>query len=89
MKFRLVDLIWLLLLAATAFTAWLSGSGALQTASLMWMAVVFGLAWFKGLGVILVFMELSHAPALWRRLLIGTLLVVVALILLAYAVSMP
>ena len=89
MKPRQVDLIWLLLLAATAFTAWLSGSGALQAASLMWMAVVFGLAWFKGLGVILVFMELGHAPALWRRLLAGALFGVVALILLAYAVSMP
>lgn len=87
MKPRLVDLIWLLLLAATAFTAWLSGSGALQSASLLWIAVVFALAWLKGLGVILCFMELAHAPPLWRRLLIGALSLVVTLILLAYALS--
>ncbi|MFD1710529.1 hypothetical protein FVQ98_06670 [Ottowia sp. GY511] len=82
-----LNLVWLLLLAATGFTAWLGSSGALRQSSLPLMALVFGLAWFKGLGVVLAFMELGHAPPLWRRLLMGTLALVVALILVAYAVA--
>ena len=82
-----LNLVWLLLLAATGFTAWLGSSGALRQPSLPLMALMFGLAWFKGLGVVLAFMELGHAPPLWRRLLMGTLAVVVGLILVAYAVA--
>ena len=85
---RWLNLVWLLLLAATGFTAWLGVSGALQTPSLPLMALVFALAWLKGLGVVLAFMELGHAPPLWRRLLMGTLAGVAALILVAYAVAM-
>ena len=33
-------------------------------------------------------MELRHAPALWRRALIGALTLVVLLILLAYGLSL-
>ncbi|QTD45793.1 cytochrome C oxidase subunit IV family protein [Ottowia testudinis] len=88
MKPRVVDLVWLLLLAATALTWGLSSSGWVARAGLGGMAVVFALAWLKGLGVILEFMELRHAPPLWRRALIGGLTLISALILLAYALAL-
>ena len=74
---------WLALLIATAVTWWLGDSGAGGRA----VAIVLGLAWIKGLLVIYEFMELRHAPRLWKRLLIGWLSVVVALIALAYWLS--
>ena len=83
-----LNLVWLLLLAATGFTAWLGTSGALRQPSLPLIALVFGIAWLKGLGVVLGFMELGRAPPMWRRLLLGTLAVVIGLILVAYAVAM-
>ena len=52
------------------------------------MALVFALAWLKGLAVILQFMELQHAPARWRRTLIGAMTLIVLLILLAYGLSL-
>jgi hypothetical protein len=36
------------------------------------------------MGVILDFMDLRHAPALWRNLLTGWLVFVIGMILLAY-----
>ena len=63
-------------------------AGLLIASKLPGMAVVFALAWLKGLVVILEFMELRHAPALWRRALIGALTLVVLLILLAYGLSL-
>ena len=49
--------------------------------------LIFGLAWLKGLGVILEFMELRHAPALWRNALLALFTLMVALVLLAWAVA--
>ena len=74
--------------AATAVTWALGRGGWVARAQLAGMAVVFALAWLKGLVVILEFMELRHAPALWRRALIGALTLVVLLILLAYGLSL-
>lgn len=88
MKPRRLDLIWLAMLAATALTWWLGASGWVARAGLAGLALVFGLAWLKGLGVILEFMELRHAPAPWRRGLVGALTAVVALILLAYRMGL-
>ncbi|HQC96275.1 MAG TPA: cytochrome C oxidase subunit IV family protein [Aquabacterium sp.] len=90
MKHRhlILDLAWLAMLAATAVTWALGSSGWVTRAQLAGMAVVFALAWLKGLGVILEFMELRHAPALWRRALIAALTLVVLLILLAYGLSL-
>lgn len=87
MKPKLLDLIWLLLLAATAFTWWLGHIGALAVPRLSIVALVFGLAWLKGVGVILEFMELRHAPAAWRWALIGGLSFITLLIVLAYALA--
>ena len=76
------------MLAATAVTWALGRGGWVARAQLAGMAVVFALAWLKGLVVILEFMELRHAPALWRRALIVALTLVVLLILLAYGLSL-
>ena len=46
-------------------------------------ALVFFLAWLKGLGVMLEFMELRHAPASWRLALLGGFSAIVGGVLLA------
>ena len=89
MKPRLLDLIWLLMLAATALTWWLGASGWLGRAGLAGVALAFALAWVKGLAVLLDFMELRHAPAAWRRCLVGALTALVLLIVLAYWLALP
>ena len=89
MKPHGLDGIWLLLLAATGLTTWLGASGALATPRPALVALVFALAWLKGVAVILEFMELRHAPALWRWGFIGGLTLMVALILLAYTLALP
>ena len=76
--------LWLLLLTATGLTYGLGESGELGRASMASVFLIFGFALFKGVGVILDFMDLRHAPALWRNLLIGWLGFVVGMILLVY-----
>ena len=76
--------LWLLLLVATGATYGLGESGELGHASMEPVFLIFGFALFKGVGVILDFMDLRHAPALWRNLLIGWLVFVIGMILLAY-----
>ncbi|HOB67124.1 cytochrome C oxidase subunit IV family protein [Ottowia sp.] len=83
----LLDLIWLLLLAATAFQAWLSTHAPAGPLGLPLVALAFGLAWLKGLGVILEFMELRQAPPAWRRALVGGITAITLLILVAYALA--
>ncbi len=48
---------------------------------------MFSIAAAKGLLVILDFMALRQAPVLWRRLMVGWLLALCALIVLAYALG--
>lgn len=86
MKPRLIDFIWLLLLAATALSWWLGESGQIA-AHASAMALVLGLAWVKGLGVILEFMELRRAPALWRNALLGIFTLMVSLCMLGWALA--
>lgn len=77
-----IDWIWLALLAATVITWWVGEhpgpAGIGQGAAL----AVLGLALAKGVLIVLDYMELRHAPALWRRLLLGwlglTLLIVLS-----------
>jgi len=82
-----VNLIWLLLLLATSVTYWLGESGQVGADHLGPVLLMFALAVFKGLWVINDFMELRHAPVLWRRLLVGWLLSVTALCVLAYGLA--
>jgi len=83
MKLQWLDFIWMALLAATGVTWWLGASGALESGRFIFTVVVFALAWLKGLGVLLEFMELRHAPAAWRWALVAGFSVIVAGVLLA------
>lgn len=76
--------IWLILLAATGVTFWLGESGLSGQAGMAPVVLMFTLAFVKALLVMLEFMELRHAPALWRRLLLAWLVLVTAGIVLAY-----
>ncbi len=66
-----VNRVWGLLLLATAVTWWLSESGQVGSGGMAPVLVIFGLSLAKGLGVIDDFMGLRHAPALWRRMVVG------------------
>ena len=76
---------WLVLLMATGITWYLGEVGAAGTGAIVAMLLI---AFIKGRLVILDFMELRGAPRLWRFLLEGWMLLVSALILLAYALSL-
>lgn len=85
---RALTLAWLVLLAITATTYWLGG-GRVQaaTGSMVPVLVLCALTFVKGLLVSLEFLELRHAPALWRWLVCGWLALVLLLIALAFWVS--
>lgn len=76
--------LWLLLLAATGLTYWLGESGQMGHARMVPVVIIFVVSFFKGLLVIDDFMELRHAPSLWRNLLVGWLGIVISMVLLAY-----
>lgn len=79
-----IDRLWALLLAATLVTFWLGESGWARSAGGLSVLLMFGLSYYKGARVILDFMELREAPALWRRIMLGWLAAVIGLILLAW-----
>lgn len=79
-----INRIWLALVAATLITFGLGESGLAGRAGMGAVLLMFALAGGKGLLVILDFMELRHAPALWRRLMLGWLGLVLVAIVLAY-----
>lgn len=85
MTTRRINTIWLLLVLATVLTWWLGESGAAVRSELLSAAIVLGLAAFKGALIALDYMELRHAPRLWRRLVLGWLVLVMALLLGASA----
>ncbi|MBK1687995.1 cytochrome C oxidase subunit IV family protein [Rubrivivax gelatinosus] len=79
-----IDLVWAGLVVATllSFAVGESASAGGGAAWPVWL--VFALALAKGAAVALDFMGLATAPALWRRLVLGWLGSVVALVLLAW-----
>ncbi len=83
-----INRIWIALLAATGVTFWLGESGVSAGAGMAAVLLMFAMSALKGLWVIYDFMELRHAPALWRRLLVGWLGLVISLIVLAYWVGL-
>lgn len=85
MTTRRINTIWLLLVLATVLTWWLGESGAAVRSQLLSAAIVLGLAAFKGALIALDYMELRHAPRLWRLLVLGWLALVMALLLGASA----
>lgn len=79
-----INRIWLALVVATLITFSLGESGLSGRAGIAPVLLMFALAYGKGMLVILDFMELRHAPVLWRRLMVGWLTLVLVAIVLAY-----
>lgn len=79
---RRINVIALLLVVATALSWWLGEDAVLSGRHLGTTAifVVLGLSFIKGALIALEFMELRTAPALWRRLVMGWMVLVIALI---------
>jgi hypothetical protein len=80
--------IWLALLLATGVTYWLGESGLSGSAGMVPVLLMFAMAAAKGLWVIYDFMELRHAPRMWRVLLVGWLTFVTSMIVLAYWIGL-
>ena len=80
--------IWLTLLLATGVTYWLGESGLSGSAGMAPVLLMFGMAFVKGFLVIYDFMELRHAPRMWRVLLVGWLIFVTSMIVLAYWIGL-
>jgi hypothetical protein len=80
--------VWMILLAITATKYWIGEAGLSGHGSMAPVLAMFGLAFAKGLLVCLDFLELRHASALWRWLVVGWLVLVLALVLLAYWISL-
>jgi hypothetical protein len=78
--------VWLLLVIATGMTF---AAGEFGTPGRALILGVLALALFKGRLVILDFMELRHAPALWRRSVLCWLLLVISGIVVAYLKGSP
>lgn len=77
-----IDAIGLLLALATGATWWLGERGPGNLAP--WaVGAVLALAGFKGFLIAYDYMELRGAPALWRRLVLGWLALVVGLMVVA------
>ena len=73
-----------ILLTDTAITYVLGEMGLVSQAGGWFLAGLGVLTVVKGVVVIQVFLEMRHAPALWRWLLLGWLALVIALVALAY-----
>jgi hypothetical protein len=80
--------LWLALLLATGVTHWLGESGLSGSAGMVPVLLMFAMAAAKGLWVIYDFMELRHAPRMWRVLLVGWLIFVTSMIVLAYWIGL-
>jgi len=83
-----INRIWAFLLVATAITYSLGESGLAGRAGMASVLAMFGIAFIKGLWVIYDFMDLRHAPKLWKRLLVGWLIFVTGMIVLAYWIGL-
>lgn len=83
-----INRIWLALLLATGVTYWLGESGLSGSAGMLPVFLMFAMAAAKGLWVIYDFMELRHAPRMWRVLLVGWLAFVTIMIVLAYWIGL-
>jgi len=82
-----LDIIWLVMVAATLVMFWLGESGTSGRAGWRAVVVMFSLSLIKGVMVIWDFMELRRAPWMWRVLLIGWLVGVIVFIVSAYAIA--
>lgn len=82
MRFNKADTTFALLVLATLASWWLGEGAAASGQHLGAVAtlVVLALSAAKGALIALDYMELRHAPALWRRAVMGWLVVVLGLI---------
>lgn len=80
-----IDRAWLILMFATIASTWITqdGSGNLTVA-----ATVLGIALIKGRLIALDFMELRHAPGLYRLIFEGWLMVISLVLLAGYATGL-
>lgn len=78
---RRIHLAWALLIAATLLSWWLAEGPGAQGPGLASAIIVLALSAFKGLVIALDFMELQHAPRLWRRALLAWLGAILLIIL--------
>lgn len=79
---------WLILMVVTAVTFWMGESGSLGRGTMAPMLLLFALTFVKGLLVSLDFLELRHAPALWRWMVLVWLALVLGAIVLAYWIGL-
>jgi cytochrome c oxidase subunit 4 len=79
-----INRIWVALLVATGITYWLGETAATEQLGMVPVLVMLTVSLAKGLWVIYDFMELRHAPRLWRWLVCGWLFFVIAMITVAY-----
>lgn len=84
MRFTRADAVFILLVLATAASWWLGEGASMGGQPLCTAAVlaVLALSGIKGALIALDYMELRNAPALWRRAVLGWLVVVLVLIAL-------
>ena len=82
MRLIRTDLIFALLALATLASWWLGegAAGSGQHLGQLATALVLALSALKGTLIALDYMELRHAPAMWRRVVMGWLVVVLGLI---------
>ena len=82
MRWNKTDTVFALLALATLATWWLGEGAAASGRHLGTVATlaVLALSAVKGTLIALDYMELRHAPALWRRAVMGWLVVVLGLI---------
>ena len=84
MGIRHLNRIWVFMVIATLITFTLGESGLTQMGNAWTEGEMFLLAYAKGVMVILDFMELKHAPTIWRIVLMGWATVTVLGIVLAW-----
>jgi len=78
---HILNLVWVVLMAATGVT-WFVGE--MHAAGPKAVAVILAIAGVKGWLVIEDFMALRRVRLLWRAVVLGWLLIVLAVIMLAY-----
>ena len=81
MSSHLLNLVWIVLMVATAVTWFI---GELHAAGPKAVALILAIAGVKGWLVIYDFMALRRVKLLWRAVVLGWLLIVLAIIMLAY-----
>jgi len=82
---HILNLVWVVLMAATAVT-WFVGE--MHAAGPKAVALILAIAGVKSWLVIYDFMALRRVKFLWRAVVLGWLLIVLAIIMLAYRMGL-